>query len=321
MTLWRLRLVLDPHSPFATPPTSGTIFGHLCWAFRARHGQAALQAWLDRLPAEPLLISDLLPADHLPVPLLPTRPEHLPQPLTREARERYERRKQERKRRYIATATWRDVRVGATAGKVAERAAELRLFAPARVPHNRIDRRSGKTPEAGGGGLWFADEYWPEAGRTGADLYVRGALAKHDVADLVRDVGEAGFGADAGLGRGRFSLEGIEDARWLDEAPPAAGTRRMLSLSQGFVSANMGDARWKRFVLFGKVARPVMAEGARPWKLPLVLAEAGCTFTPADAGPFGAWLTGVHQDRPEIGHNGMHLAIPYTEAPIREAAR
>jgi CRISPR-associated protein Csm4 len=320
MSLWRLRVSLDARSPFATPPTSGTLFGHLCWAFRARHGQAALQAWLDRLPAEPLAVSDLLPVDHLPVPLLPTPPEHLPQPLTRDARERYERRKQERKRRYIGTTAWRDARVGATAEKIAKQGTDMHLFLPVRVPHNRIDRRSGKTPEAGGGGLWFADEHWPKAGRCAADLYVRSVLPGRDLADLVRDVGETGFGADATLGRGRFTLDGIEAAGWLDDAPSAGGTRRMLSLSQGFVTTNMRQARWKRFVLFGKVARLVMAEGARPWKLPLVLAEAGCSFTPADAGPFGTWITGVHQDRPEIGHNGFHLAVPYTEAPIRVAA-
>lgn len=314
MTLWRLRLALDRLAPFATPPTSGTIFGHLAWAYRARHGQAALQGLLDRLPAEPIAVSDLLPADHLPVPLLPTPPEHLPRPLTSEARERYERRKQERTRRTITTTAWRNVRVGATAAKVLKQASGARLFAPSRVPHNRIDRRTGQTPEEGGGGLWFADEFWPQGERPEADLYVRTPLPRQELADLVRDVGETGFGADAAMGRGRFGISGIEEAGWLDNAPAAGGTRRMLSLSQGFITANMREPRWKRFVLFGKVARTVMAEGARPWKLPLVLAEAGCSFTPADAGPFGAWVTGIHQDRPEIGHNGFHLAIPYTEA-------
>lgn len=322
MTLWRLRLALDPLAPFATLPTSGTLFGHVCWAYRARHGQPALQAWLDGLAAKPCAVSDLLPADHLPVPLLPAPPEALPQPLTAEARARYDRRKQERRRRHIHRDAWREVRVGATAARVAAKAAETAaLFAPGRVPHNRIDRRSGKTPEAGGGGLWFADEFWPAGPRPTADLYVRSTLPKDKIATLLRDVGETGFGADAGYGRGRFRVEGIEAAGWLDEAPGAGGARRMLSLSQGFVTANMQQARWRRFVLFGKVARSVMAEGARPWKLPLLLAEAGCSFAPADAGPFGAWITGVHQDRPEIGHNGFHLAIPYTEAPTPESRR
>jgi CRISPR-associated protein Csm4 len=321
MTLWRLRLALDPLAPFATPPTSGTLFGHLCWAYRARHGQPALQAWVDRLPAEPFAISDLLPADHLPVPLLPAVPEALPQPLTREARESYEQRKKQRSRRFLPARAWREARTGATAARIAKQAADARLFKPARVPHNRIDRLSGQTPEQGGGGLWFADEFWPNGTAPQADLYVRTTLPERQLADLVRDVGETGFGADATLGRGRFALAGIEAAAWLDDAPAAGGMRRMLSLSQGFVSENMVQPRWKRTVLFGKVARSVMAEGARPWKLPLLLAEAGCTFAPADAGPYGAFLTGIHQDRPEIGHNGFHLAIPYTEAPVPEAAR
>lgn len=90
----------------------------------------------------------------------------------------------------------------------------------------------------------------------------------------------------------------------------------MLSLSQGVITPNMTEARWRRFVLFGKVGREMMAAGRRPWKLPLVLAEAGATFAPADTGPFGAWVTGVHQDddpSDPIGHNAFHLAVPYTE--------
>lgn len=320
MTLWRLRLVLDPLAPFATPPTSGTMFGHLCWAFRARHGQAALQDWLDRLPLAPTALSDLLPAEHLPVPLLPAGFGDAAAAMTREGRERHDQRKLQRRRRLLPLAAWRDVRVAATAERVAKHASDLGLFAPARVPHNRIDRLNGQTPADGGGGLWFADELWPQPGRLEADLYVRTTLPEQELAGLVRDVGATGFGADASLGRGRFRLAEIAPAAWLDDAPAAGGKRRMLSLGQGFVSANMRAARWRRFVLFGKVARGVTAQGARPWKLPLVLAESGCTFAPADAGPFGAWVTGVHQDRPEIGHNGFHLAIPYTEPPMTEAA-
>lgn len=316
MELRRYRLVLDGLSPFGTPPTSGTLFGHLCWAKRAREGREALRAWLRRLPAEPFLLSDLLPADHLPKPLLGPVPAASPS----------EDAKALKRRRYVPLAAWRGLRVGATA-EALERALRQSkedppFLKPARSPHNRIDRATGRTPEAGGGGLWFADELWPAISKHGparieADLYVRSSLPTREVDALIAHVGATGFGRDASTGRGRFTLEGSEGAGWLDEAPGAGGVGRMLSLSQGVVTANMGDARWQRFVLFGKLGREMAAEGKRPWKLPLVLAEAGATFAPQDRGPFGAWLTGIHQDEEPadpIGHNAFHLAIPYTEA-------
>ena len=314
MELRRFRLRLDALSPFATPPSSGTLFGHLLWAKRAREGREALRAWLRRLPEEPVALSDLLPAEHLPRPLL------APALLAGEDA------KTLKNRRYLSLSAWCRLRPAADAKTLDSLLREAKtdppFLAPARVPHNRIDRASGKTPEAGGGGLWFAEESWPKPKHAGsrqveADLYVRSALPAHTLESLLTHVGDTGFGADAGLGRGRFRVEGSEVADWLDDAPRGTGEARRFSLSQGVVTGNMEAPRWRRFVLFGKLGREMVAEGKRPWKLPLVLAEAGATFAAQGPGPFGAWVTGLHQDddpADPIGHNAWHLAIPYTEA-------
>jgi CRISPR-associated protein Csm4 len=314
MELRRYRLRLDPLSPFGTLPTSGTLFGHLLWAKRAREGREALRVWLRRLPQEPVAISDLLPADHLPRPLLAPVPS-----LADDA-------KMLKQRRYLPLSAWRRLRVGATAASLEGALRKAKQDPPflrsARVPHNRLDRRTGKTPEAGGGGLWFAEELWPTPSRAAgqrveADLYLRSSLSAAEAEAMLAHVGQVGFGADAGAGRGRFRVEGNEGAGWLDDVPRGAGALRMLSLSQGVISANMAEARWRRFVLFGKLAREMVAEGRRPWKLPLVLAEAGATFRAEGSGPFGAWVTGLHQDddpADPIGHNAWRLVIPYTEA-------
>lgn len=316
MELRRFRLRLDSFSPFATPPTSGTLFGHLLWAKRAREGREALRAWLRRLPDEPVAISDLLPADHLPRPLLAPALSAAPADETKILK----------KRRYVAASAWRRLRPAANAETLDKMLREARddppFLAAARVPHNRIERLSGKTPDAGGGGLWFAEEHWPrpakpEGALMEADLYIRSGLAPAQAEALLTHVGETGFGADAGVGRGRFRVEGSEAAGWLDDAPRGGGDARMLSLSQGVVTRNMRAPRWRRYVLFGKLGREMVAEGKRPWKLPLVLAEAGATFAADGPGPFGAWVTGLHQDddpADPVGHNAWHLAIPYTEA-------
>ncbi|WP_439578185.1 hypothetical protein [Elioraea sp.] len=295
-----------------------------------------MRAWLTRMPAEPFLISDLLPADHLPRPIIfaPQAPDQSGETgSARAALSAADAAKALKKRRFITLDAWRRLRTGATAavldrllaggGRNGAPAQDPLFLRPARSPHNRIDRQTGRTPEAGGGGLWFADEHWPEPPRDGArritaDVYIESVLPATQIETLLVHVGELGFGRHAAFGRGRFRVEGWEDAAWLAEMPAAGGAGRMLSLSQGVITPNMAEARWRRYVLFGKVGREMMVEGKRPWKLPIVLAEAGATFAPAGSGPFGAWVTGVHQDDtgddPRIGHNAFHLAIPYTEA-------
>jgi CRISPR-associated protein Csm4 len=66
---------------------------------------------------------------------------------------------------------------------------------------------------------------------------------------------------------------------------------------------------------FGKAGpRVTLGEGASPFKRPILLTRPGATFTRCGDGRFGAWLTGVHPTRPEIGHNALHVAIPFREA-------
>jgi CRISPR-associated protein Csm4 len=126
---------------------------------------------------------------------------------------------------------------------------------------------------------------------------------------LFGHVGESGFGRDASLGRGRFSVR-VEGASALD----GGRGRRRLSLSHGTITPNMGSPRYRLFTHYGKVGPEMNAEIGRPWKRPLLLTRPGLTFDALDEGPFGAWLDGVHQDRPEIGHNAFHVVLAFEEA-------
>ena len=85
MPAHRIRLRLC--GPLATPLHSGTLFGHLCWAKRLREGEAALTDWLAALPESPLLLSDAVPHDHLPRPLL--QPGDRAEPTTGESRQAF----------------------------------------------------------------------------------------------------------------------------------------------------------------------------------------------------------------------------------------
>ncbi|MBK8185550.1 MAG: hypothetical protein IPK63_22690 [Candidatus Competibacteraceae bacterium] len=104
MPAYRIRLRLG--GPLATPLHSGTLFGHLCWARRLRESERALVTWLTSLPESPFLLSDALPCDQLPRPLLqPTdRPEHSAGESRRDFLKRLEEDKKLRKTAFISIA-------------------------------------------------------------------------------------------------------------------------------------------------------------------------------------------------------------------------
>lgn len=310
---YRVRLRLQ--GPLATPLQSGTLFGHLCWALRWRDGEGALTDWLAALEDRPLLLSDAFPAGCLPRPLLAPAP--LPEPRGGESRNDFRARmegdKALRKRAWIAVDDWLALRGNLNEARLMERlraspAPESARSERVRLAHNTIDRLTGTTPDSGG--LYFMDETWHDPRQAAErDVYLRAELPAGEVEDLFRRVGESGFGRDAALGRGRFGVT-------VTAADPAlfdhAGNR-LLSLAHGLLTANMAEPRYKLHTHYGKLGG-LYAGGARsPFKQPLSLLRPGATFAPADGGPFGALLAGVHPQHPEVRHHAWHLCLPYTE--------
>ncbi|MDG4594790.1 MAG: hypothetical protein P9F75_03705 [Candidatus Contendobacter sp.] len=325
MPAHRIRLRL--RGPLATPLHSGTLFGHLCWAKRLHESDAALTAWLAALASSPLLLSDALPRDSLPRPLL--QPGDRPEPAVGESRrdflQRLQQDKKLRKTTFIPLADFLELRTGLSeAGlqaRLRQRAAEREraeraqprqrsrpLSLTVRQAHNTIDRLTGTTPETGG--LYFMDEEWRRDAAADMDVYAQGEIGGEELQVLFDAVGEFGFGRDANLGRGRFSAT-VEpaDPRLFDHD----GNRR-LSLSHGVLTANMAAPFYKLHTHYGKLGG-LHAGGERsPFKHPLLLTRPGATFSPTDAGPFGTLLAGTHPHHPEIRQNAWHLSLPFTAA-------
>ncbi len=299
MALYRLTLLLT--APLGTPMTGPTLFGRLCWLVRETEGEAALAAWLAD-PARMWRLSDAFPAGCLPRPL------GRPRPLSSDQLKSV---KELKKRPMLRRETWLQRRAAwddAALDPERDLCRDAALFW--RTAHNTIDRRTGKTLEAGG--LYFTSEDWRfvrEENRW-LDLYVE----CHDTPDRVRwafeELGREGYGRDASTGRGRWDvLEFAEDRDLMG----TEGDRRM-SLSSGFLTPEtMADAYWRLEPLFGKAGPQLAASGISPFKHPVLLTKPGMTFRPLGEGPWGRWLTGVHPERPEIGVNGLHLAIRFAE--------
>ena len=306
---YRVRLRLS--APLGTPLASGTLFGHLCWAWRAAKGEDALLRWLAELPQAPFLVSDGFPAGFLPRPLLApaTRPARAANEKRHDFLERITRAKQERRRAWLPVETFLALR-----GALDETSLASHLLAAPkprgsvlrhRSAHNTIDRRTGTTPDSGG--LFFIDEEWRDDAAAEVDVYVSTALPREEIGALFAAVGETGYGRDASTGRGTFTAH-VEapDPRLFE----AHGARRM-SLSRGVLSANMHQPRYRLAAHYGKLGGLLAGSVRDPFKKPIILARPGTTFTPADEGPFGALLTDVHPARPGVVHNAWHLCVAF----------
>lgn len=329
MPAYRIRLRLC--GPLATPLHSGTLFGHLCWAKRLREGEAALVAWLAGLPESPLLLSDALPHAQLPRPLL--QPGDRPEPVVGESRQDFLQRLQQDKKlnktAFILVTDFLELRAGLNEGSlltrlrqrvmVQEKAESNRhvessrqsrlLSLTVRQAHNTIDRFTGTTPETGG--LYFMDEEWRQDTAAEMDVYAMGEISHEELQELIDMVGQFGFGRDANLGRGRFSaiVEPADPNLFLHD-----GGNRRLSLSHGVLTTNMAVPFYKLHTHYGKLGGLYAGGERSPFKYPLLLTRPGATFSPADDGPFGALLGGVHPHHPEICQNAWHLSLPFTAA-------
>jgi len=331
---YRVQIALE--TPFSTPFHSGTLFGHLCWAWRHLKDEQWLERWLKKLrdrEEEPVLVSDGLPHGYLPVPILSPAPED---PAIREEQRnqqwlpRLERVKKLRKTSWIPLDTFLTLRdklsepalweaLGShDEGTPRERsapdaAARRKPFAPLehRVAHNTINRLTGTTPKTGG--LYFMDEYWPGSSPPQEpwhlDVWVQCPWSQDELRELFAWIGQHGYGRDASLGRGRFRAEVKPAPDGLFDHP---GTRR-LSLSHGSLTQNMKQPRYRLETHYGKLGSWFASGTLRPFKYPLLLARPGATFEPADDGPYGELLTGIHPEDDRIVHNAWHLTVPFTE--------
>jgi CRISPR-associated protein Csm4 len=194
------------------------------------------------------------------------------------------------------------------------------------LAHNTIDRRTGSTPEAGG--LYFLEEDWSfssmapgrskplpegtvEAGPL-RDLYiVASESAVVHIGRLLSALGEMGYGRDANLGRGQWTVESVEPDAELANGPNG----RLVSLSHGSAEPDMSDLRCRIDTHYGKAGPGVTVRaGISPFKKPLLLLQPGATFIGPMSRRYGAMLRSVHPERPEIVHNAFHVVIPFVES-------
>ncbi|TVR57852.1 MAG: CRISPR-associated protein Csm7 [Candidatus Competibacteraceae bacterium] len=297
-----ITLRIHPLSPFGTPPLGDTLFGQLCWALRHQAGEARLRELLDGyLENRPFaVVADALPAGYLPRPALPLS--WFEQPADAD-------RKRLKQRNWIPHSALRQpVRSWLNAARSDREVTghpdfSLRESWP--QPHNSINRLTGTTGEGG-----FAPYTMLQIGFAPGltlDLLVVFDPARLSAMELLEgfeSIGATGFGRDASIGLGKFSVEESAAA-----CPPAqAAANAYLTLAP---CAPQGcdflphASRYQPFTRFGRHGDQAVHSG-QPFKTPVLLAAAGAVLKP------GRYVETGYVGRGLGGDGRLSRAIPAT---------
>jgi CRISPR-associated protein Csm4 len=306
------RITLSLKSPLGTDLVSGTLWGHLAWAIHYLEGDAALGIWLEEQENHPWLLSSQMPVGMLPRPLLKPR-------LLKEAASSLEEMKLDkasRKVEFIPENLFHELRVKMSDTALTKALKEHPQGTGVKKgstkqglkPHNRIDRLTGTTPQSGG--LFFEEVFFPADNDRRQVFLFASNHCRERLEVLFNFIGNSGFGSNASTGNGQFTCSIVEEKELFE----AVGSRAM-SLSHGVISKNMRATRYKQHVHFGKLGGDYAKGEYSPFKYPLLMARPGATFDPADAGPFGTLLRGIHHDPAldHLRHHALHLPLPFTE--------
>jgi CRISPR-associated protein Csm4 len=312
---YRITLVL--RSGLGTPLAADTLWGHLAWGFRYRHGESALIKWLDRYDAgdPPIVISDPLPAGFLPRPRLLAPP----RPTTAPTEEDAARHKRLAKVEWISHDSWRAVADDLSPTSVIrwlERDDSPDKAAPSllttSVMHAGINRLSGGTAQEGGGTLYAADQSYGVPSATRYDVWARSAAPADEIGELFEDGLGGGYGRDGATGLGQLRIADVSVA----EIPRPNRPNAIMLLGptiprrgdpyRGFISFGVRCGR-----LGGEFAIGQTPDGAsHRQKHPVHCLLRGSVLV-AEPGPeyMGRVVSGVHEYRP-IRHYGLSLGIP-----------
>ena len=307
LALYRATLALA--TPLGTPLAGDTLFGQCCWGLREAQGEAELTRRLDGYTqGKPwLIVSDGFPAGHLPKPTLPQYFEPQQDPAGR---------KDAKKKRWIPTIHASAALSSLLGSAVDDATAYGKAPRLTVQPHNTLNRLTGSTGEGAFAPDTMSQTFYAPGQRV--DVYLvldETRISVDEARNLLAALGATGFGRDASIGLGKFSVVDLQPAF----IEPAVDTNAFWTLAacapqgQGFDGTR---SYWRALTRFGRHGNAHALAG-NPFKTPILMAATGAVFTPA--GDFAARLfvgqglgsNGIlSKAEPATVHQGYAPALP-----------
>lgn len=270
-TLFRATITL--HTAFGTPLAGDTLFGQLCWAAREQLGNAKLTELLDGYTtgAPWLVVSDGFPSGYLPKPTIPTS-------VLNSQKVDAQQRKQEKSKHWIPLAEtakplaqWlaTDDKATFVNGQPVETA----------QPHNSLNRLTNTTGGEGFAPYTQAQTFF--APNQSVEIYCvldESRLTVESLNTLLQSVGSHGFGRDANIGLGKFSVESLVSFIFTSHKKSNAYLTLAPSAPQG-KGFNGEQSYWRVLTRFGRHGN-LHGISEKPFKNPILLACSGAVFVP-----------------------------------------
>lgn len=263
--------LLTPQTAFGTPLAGDTLFGQLCWTINYVLGESRLEQLLQGYTAgKPfMVVSDAMPMAHIPLPLVPG--------IVWEKEAGIEL-KALKKRRWLPVKFAR--KPFTQWQRYASTAQEIERIKTVPQSHNTINRLTGTT----GTGVfapYTMTQRWYEPGMQLQVHVVFDSvqLSAQELQKIFEYTGQVGFGRDASIGLGKFSVEPAE-SQLQDLRPQSANAFLCLGpcAPQG-LDFNPQRSFWQVLTRFGRHGdRAVYSSNL--FKKPIMMAQSGSVFWP-----------------------------------------
>lgn len=314
---------ITPRSAFGTPLFGDTLFGQICWAIRNRYGNDRLEELLHGYTnGQPFAVaSDAFPAGYIPRPALPGYRFLEIGGLDRKAA---------KKKIWIPLDALekpieRWLETAKSSLEITLDKEDRTLLTESSQPHNAINRLTGTTGEGfapySQTQSWYApdtrlDCYW---------LLDEKRLSPDHLLQCLKDIGEIGYGRDASIGLGKFSVDCFDE----NPLPGQAGANACLTLApcapQG-LGFDPARSFYQLFTRFGRHGDAGVHRTGQPFKNPVLLAKSGAVFgvEPSESAWIGQGLGGgglLSKTLPGTVQQGYAPAIRVHLPETSEAAK
>lgn len=323
-----IKLTLQPESAFGTPLMGDTLFGQLCWTIRNRYGEEFLKkvltGYTDNQPFT--IVSDAFPAGFFPRPTIPVI---------------FFKQQLDIDRKRLKKLVWLPVdkinqpvyewlkfcKSDEELFDSIKNSGEKKDYISKHIqPHNSINRLTGTTGEDG-----FAPYNTEQSWYTNSVvlncfvLFNENKIKEDELLNCFQDIGDFGFGKDASLGLGKFSVQLSEPVN-ISLTKTANAYLTLAPCAPQGLGYNEKKSYYLPFTRFGKHGDLAVHLKGKPFKNPVLLAKTGAVFSSTVSGVsfLGQGLGGdgkLSKTIPETVHQGYSPVIPICISDKMEAAK
>ena len=277
----RLLLTIKPQTAFASPLAGAMLFGQICWSIREGYGDKQLSQLLEGYcEGMPFIVcSDAFPHAYLPLPMYPLTHWIRPESTTKEMK----------RKKWLPIVHWPHPvanwhQEACSDKEVLQTDCKGHAFVSTSTQmHNSINRMTATTSAGGMFAPYQAQtiQYHPVSL---LDIYIdfdEERLDSKMIVQCLSSIGLTGFGRDASIGLGKFSVESSLEVNNL------ITSKKVMTLSAsvlGGIDLDSTQTFYNIQTYFGRHGN-VRAIGEAPFKKPILMASTGAYLTCCQMSP------------------------------------